>query len=788
MLPGNVLLATALVILTVYGEQRRSSDAVSSLDEDCLCPIYTSLSQYQFLGGRPVEASNRRKDGTSTFYKRRYSESGKLLIDICDSRVKVASMYASAKARCEGGNPVASASYWRKLCGDSLTRGDLSEVEANVTDTHILSMRVVDPDTNNTMSTGTIDSPVLLSETYYERAYKTCVFHEKSLDQAIRFGWGLMGYWGVVLLLGTIAKISSVWSRQRQVTARYSGTDVIEGGLCPKRSLSMVSSALHALRTYIVMPASFTPLLPNHQQLLYWYTIPTRLDLLIICGFWTLCIVLACVDFDGDTSASSLPQQNWHYSSDRTGVLAYACLPFLWLFSGRNNVFLWATNFSQQSFSVFHRNIAWACAILSVVHSVNYSIIVAYYENAYQIAWTHKPWYMGVVATIAISAMIVQSTTWLRRKWYEAFLTIHIALGIVILVALFQHTKPDGLKWNAYLWTVVAIWASDRMLRLSRIAYCNLDIHIRKHSITTPHSTVEYCEASNLIKLELTTTSSRPTPKPGQHYFLYQPISFRGWENHPFALGAYLPVSKKDEERDILRPNEKMKLLFYIRPYDGWTKSLRNRCRSSKQANTIHPKLLLEGPYGHPAPLHTFNSILLIAGGTGIAAILPYILDHVSRTAEQRTGRTTRTTRIHLIWSCRQARIFSDVFDDDRLDHVWRSDALVADFFWTGSALTGDTVTVDLERDSLSGDGDLEVGVENQTGLFRSNRRFHSGRPDVGEIIASEARDARTSCTNLAVLASGPARMADDCRFAVYEAMRRGGWKDVEYFEEAFSW
>lgn len=74
-----------------------------------------------------------------------------------------------------------------------------------------------------------------------------------------------------------------------------------------------------------------------------------------------------------------MPQRNWHYSSDRTGILAYACLPFLWLFSGRNNIFLWATNFDIQSFNTFHRHIAWACTLIAIVHSFGYSIILTDY-------------------------------------------------------------------------------------------------------------------------------------------------------------------------------------------------------------------------------------------------------------------------------------------------------------------------------------------------------------------------------------------------------------------------
>ncbi|GLB06464.1 hypothetical protein AtubIFM57258_001772 [Aspergillus tubingensis] len=300
-------------------------------------------------------------------------------------------------------------------------------------------MPILDPDVNTTASTGTIKSPVLLSESYYKRAYKTCVIHEKALGQDIRFGWGLMGYWGAILGLGMVQKILNFWTVRRTMDPRRdTEANAVPGPIEHKQISRPLSSTIHALRTHIVVPASFTPKLPHHQRLLYGHCIPKRLDLIIVFGFWLLCVLLACVNYDGDTRMSTMPQRNWHYSSDRTGILAYACLPFLWLFSGRNNIFLWVTNFDIQSFSTFHRHIAWACTLLAIIHSIGYSVILADYEDAYHEACSHKPWYMGVIAVIAMSVLSIHSITWLRRKWYEIFLISHIVLAIIIIYSLFQ--------------------------------------------------------------------------------------------------------------------------------------------------------------------------------------------------------------------------------------------------------------------------------------------------------------------------------------------------------------
>ncbi|GLA65106.1 hypothetical protein AtubIFM56815_002917 [Aspergillus tubingensis] len=254
---------------------------------------------------------------------------------------------------------------------------------------------------------------------------------------------------------------------------------------------------------------------------------------------------------------------------------------------------------------------------------------------------------------------------------------------------------------------------------------------------------------------------SHLTPKPGQHYFLSQPVSVHCLENHPFALGAYAQASCR-------LPKEKGKLAFYVRPYNGWTKLLRDRC--IKADDTIHPLLFLEGPYGHTAPLHTFDTVLLIAGGTGIAATLPYILDYAAQLKRQ----TTKTTRVHLIWTARPKSMFSIVFTEE-LSHVLECEGVKVSFFCTGSAPVSPIVSA------------KEVDVGSETKSPGADIHFYDGRPDIRGAVETEAGMAHDCSTRLAVVCSGPGMMADECRLAVYEAMKRG-CRELRYFEEAFTW
>ncbi|CAG8200313.1 unnamed protein product [Penicillium salamii] len=806
----RVLLGVCLTAVSVLAGQSGSSsshNAASDIDEYCFYTIYTTLSEYTFKGSVTISSdatqgstaygsSSDTSNGNSTssnssvtvtphevshrslaIAKRGHHGSSGTATGPCNSTIEVTSLYASAKAWCSAKGLRAAIPYWQSLCSaNSLTLMDLTDIEAELTDDYITSLPLIDPEQNSMTTTGTINSPVLLSHAYYEKAYKSYVrtgysaylssflwlyadcFSELTHDFAIAkdktFGWGIMGYWASVLVLGMISKAC--------VT--------LQGG---SQKRTPLESLCHLWRTHLTVPATFAPFSSKHQQLWYSHAIPKRVDSLIVCGFWIVTIFLNCVNYEsftGNIQTPSLWQQTWQYTSDRTGILSYACLPFLWLFSGRNNVFLWATNFNNQSFITFHRHVAWACTLLAVVHSINYSVVFAVYDGRYWSVWVQEYWYMGVVATILMCFMLVQSMTWFRQHSYEIFLAIHLIFAVVVIVGLFIF---DGQEFVGYLWSPVGLWIIDRLARLFRIVYCNLNVRFGKNVFSGSHSTVTFNEESDLIKIEVIPGIST-SPKPGQHYFIYQGGVLKFWENHPFSLGAWTTAAVKSEDRSPA--TEESKLIFYIRPYDGWTRRLRDQCRKAGAA--FHPNLVIEGPYGHAEPMHYFDTNLIVVGGTGIAAAVPYLLSHLGRVKR----RQTKTSRIHLVWSIRQREMCDQVFTDD-LQQILRCNDIKITVYCTKLEKT-------LQR--FSPDGFETKDIVSATAATpvdspSNGVRLMPGRPNVAELLTAEVEESKASASSLGVLTCGPAQMADECRSSVYKAMKHG-FHAIDYFEEAFGW
>jgi NAD(P)H-flavin reductase len=309
---------------------------------------------------------------------------------------------------------------------------------------------------------------------------------------------------------------------------------------------------------------------------------------------------------------------------------------------------------------------------------------------------------------------------------------------------------------------------------------------------------VSYDKVTDVIRLDIPHASPMMKPGPGQYYYVYQPMTLRGWECHPFSLGSWQtsstslmtsptntapssPMSDltvasmfdKDIEKTITMNGTTLRtvssseelsalgstttsLTFWIRPYDGWTKRLRDSCIYSLY-NSIRPHILIEGPYGHKVPLHTYDTVMLVCGGTGISAALPYILDHITRAA---IG-TTKTTSLKLVWTAKQGRFIRDLCEKELASALTRSD------FAAVLSATQDTAG-DLDEIKLAAPCQIQAV-----------------RPDVRSLVINLAKESHGS--SVAVLVCGPTAMVDEVRIATQEALLETK-RDVGYYEEAFAW
>jgi ferric-chelate reductase len=348
----------------------------------------------------------------------------------------------------------------------------------------------------------------------------------------------------------------------------------------------------------------------------------------------------------------------------------------------------------------------------------------------------------------------------------------------------------------------VIIWSFDRVLRLIRVLYYNFYVHFRRAKLEYTNSVAFYDEASNVVRLEVIAASSNHQPTASSYYYLYQPFRFRGWENHPFTLGSWTYTNTKDDEfssnlkstefvdvsqipllsspdqeqrdenilsKDSKTSIQKPKLIFWVRPYDGWTRSLRNQCLASAD-RTIRPKIFLEGPYGEPFPIENYDSVLLIAGGTGIACAVPYIKEQIRQSESIHDGIESPRRDIHLVWAARETSFIVDVVTRELQPALTREEFSAS--FHSTFATSSDAVKISSHNNAATHDIDIDI---------------RPGRPDLHQIILEHAREASITKLSTAVIISGPTKMADEARAAVQDAMHKG-YQGLVFKEESFSW
>ncbi|KAI0472640.1 ferric reductase like transmembrane component-domain-containing protein [Xylariaceae sp. FL0804] len=323
----------------------------------------------------------------------------------------------------------------------------------------------------------------------------------------------------------------------------------------------------------------------------------------------------------------------------RTGVFAYIMAPLVFLFGARNNVLLWLSSWSHATFLALHRWVARVFTLQVLLHSV-VAVVLYRAEGTYAANAAMPYWIWGVVATLCAVALTFGSGLYVRNLAYEAFLLSHIVLSVVLVVGCWYHYYDlyrflgGVLDW---IYAVVAVWFLDRLVRLARVVAAG------------PRRAGVVDVGESYVRIDL--PGLRWGAGVGEHVYVYFPTlhPLRPWENHPFSvlpttllhrhtspphLGSASPMTRPNSssEKQLSVPSAQETSMqggrrpttgisLYVRKSAGVTRSLR-----------AHSRLLafVEGPYRNSSMRDVLrcDRVLLIGGGIGITALLPFAANH----------------------------------------------------------------------------------------------------------------------------------------------------------------
>ncbi|OWT38774.1 hypothetical protein J008_03688 [Cryptococcus neoformans] len=303
--------------------------------------------------------------------------------------------------------------------------------------------------------------------------------------------------------------------------------------------------------------------------------------------------------------------------SNAFGTIAYAQTPLIFFFAMKNNPISWLTGIPYQNLNYLHRASSRAMLVWSWLHT---GLAIAQVKQRKQWADAYIIW--GWVAMGVFTIMWLASFAIIRRKLHQLFFAVHIVMAVLYLVACYLHWATLGF----WLYSCFVIWGFDRLLRFGRTIYYN-----RIWSQGRGECKIEILDDSCLR-----ITAIRPGFKwgPGQHAFLTSPRLSK-WgiaEAHPFTM--------------VNVPNDAGEVIILARVYQGYTRQLTNSLTANKDKLI---RCYLDGPYGSPHSLASYDYVTLVAGGTGIA---PWTAHLACLLAERKP---IRTSYIHIVWLIREA-------------------------------------------------------------------------------------------------------------------------------------
>jgi predicted ferric reductase len=497
-------------------------------------------------------------------------------------------------------------------------------------------------------------------------------------------------------------------------------------------------------------------------------TTPWRLQTVVAILFVGVNVVMMFASinvYDGNIRYATRVAQWSKYAADRAGILALGQLPLLIIFAGRNHLFMWATGWSFQTFNSFHKLIACTLTAHGIVHTGLYTY-VEYKKGPLHEFWMedYVPW--GIAGLTAWILLTTGSIAILRNLWYDAWLTSHIILAAVSILGVWKHVRlshhGNGTTvWLPWIYAATALWIFDRLIRLARVVIFNYTAVKNQNGQA---SAVLLSE--DVVKLSIPVS---PLWKffPGQYMFLYLP-SYSYQQNHPFTVV------------DVNRSTPLPTATVVFRARKGATRKIAEACLaySCEIGSPLKMRALVEGPYGSQPRLDHFDNVILVAGGIGITAIVPFLM-HL---AAAHIARSSRFVVVHwVVRGAEQACWFSDEFSRAIGAQAERKNLLV-------KVVVHITAGVDSSASSMDDSRIKEKQIRVTTAPIElpSQVELHHGRPVLPALLVGELQETIEG-SHTAVVSCGPATFGDDCRAAVITALGTSS-RQISYIEENFSW
>lgn len=326
--------------------------------------------------------------------------------------------------------------------------------------------------------------------------------------------------------------------------------------------------------------------------------IPPRMHSILMVGYIVLSWTLMLVRYDfviTEFSYSCKLEAVTKMIGYRSGYFAMYKLPLLVLFASKNNLFIWLTGWSWDTFNHWHRLLGRLFLLDVVVHAGCYSRW-GQWAGVYVLKWqTFPPWIAAQIATICTGLMCLLGSKSIRKRCYEFFKATHFIMAVIMLVTVYVHISYFQLALAPF-WVTVGLGLFDQVVCLLRVLM----------NSKASYAKVIEC-GDEIMKLDLNYPELW-VPYGGSYIFVYFLNSWRFFQSHPFTV-----VRGADGRTQL-----------YIKAREGRTRQLLEQIRASYE-KSIYVPIWINGPYGYDFPKDHFHELVFFAGGVGITGAYSHL-------------------------------------------------------------------------------------------------------------------------------------------------------------------
>ncbi|THH28732.1 hypothetical protein EUX98_g5458 [Antrodiella citrinella] len=351
-------------------------------------------------------------------------------------------------------------------------------------------------------------------------------------------------------------------------------------------------------------------------------------QMILVAGY--LATVLICITMDSELITNP----------NRAGFMALAQLPVVFLFATKNSVLslLLGPGNGYEKLNYIHRWSGRGMFLAAVVHGSLW--IRNHLEYGLPILGPQKET-SGVAAFSLLCILVLTSLRPIRRFLYQAFWVIHVLGFIAFFITIRYHTIY-AVPW---IYPPIAFYGLDLTLRLLRYRIKDASLVAIDQNMTL--ITIHDCDAGW---------------NAGQHVRLRVFFSGRVLESHPFTIANAPPTSSCLPTRG---------LTVAARVSGDWTRALNTYTneeqdrlsegttatdeeKGARSRVPVHVHVMIDGAYGGCSiDLGTYESVLLIAGGSGATFTLGLLDDIVARCVKLGRKNGERTRRVEFTWCVR---------------------------------------------------------------------------------------------------------------------------------------